>query len=140
MKQSAELKYEDIKVGTMYEFEKIITQAEIMKFAELSGDYNPLHADAEFGSRSQFGQNIAHGMLGASFFSTLVGMYCPGKNSLYLSQTLQFKKPLFNNDLIIVRGIVMDKQDSVKMITLKTEILRNGEVMISGEAKVKVLE
>jgi len=131
--------YDDIKIGAVYEFKKTITQAEVMKFAELSGDYNPLHSDPEFGARSQFGQNIVHGMLGASFFSTLVGMYCPGKQSLYLSQTLQFKKPLFYNDQIIVRGTVTDKQDSVQVIILKTEILKNNEVIISGEARVRVL-
>lgn len=131
--------YSDIKIGGIYEFERTITCADVLNFADLTGDHNPLHIDQEFGAQSQFRGNVVHGMLVGSFFSNLVGMYCPGTPALYVSQTLQFRKPLFYDDVVTVRGTVMDKHDSIKMVTLKTEVLRDGEVMVSGEAKVRVL-
>lgn len=137
---AAELRYEDIKIGAVYKFERIITEKDGRTFAELTGDHNPLHIDPAFGAQSQFRKNIVHGMLAGSLFSTLVGMYCPGRRALYVSQTLQFKKPLLYGDTVTVRGTVTDKHDSIKMVTLKTEVLRDGEVMVSGEAKVRVLE
>ena len=135
----ASLLYSDIQIGGIYEFERTITRAHVQEFADLTGDYNPLHVDKEFGVQSQFGKNVVHGMLVGSFFSTLVGMYCPGTPALYVSQTLQFKKPLFYDDTITVRGTVTDKHDSIKMVTLKTEVFRAGEVMVSGEAKVRII-
>lgn len=136
---AALLDYEDIKVGGVYEFERVITHEDVIKFADLTGDCNPLHVDSVFGEKSQFGKNIAHGMLAASLFSKLVGMYCPGQNALYMSQTLQFCKPVFYGDGVVVRGTVVEKSDSIRMVTLKTEIVRDGEIMINGEAKAKVL-
>ena len=135
----ADLCYEDIAIGAVYEFERLIAKEDGMRFAELTGDYSPLHTDPLFGAKSQFGKNVVHGMFAASLFSTLVGMHCPGKSALYMSQTLQFRKPVFYGDEVIVRGTVIEKSDSIKVITLKTEILHNGEVIINGEAKAKVL-
>ena len=135
---AAQLRYDEIKVGAVYEFERVITREDVLEFAELSGDNNPLHIDPDFGAQSQFKKNIVHGMFVGSLFSALVGMHCPGRQALYMSQTLQFRKPIFYGDNVIVRGTVVEKSDSIKIVTLKTEILRNGEVMLSGEAKVKV--
>lgn len=135
----ASLRYADIRVGSIYEFERTITPEDVLKFAELTGDYNPLHIDHKFGVQSQFGKNVVHGMFAASLFSTLVGMYCPGKHCLYMSQTLQFRKPVFYGDNIIVRGTVVEKSDGIHMVTFKTEILRDNEILISGEAKACVV-
>ncbi len=137
--KAARLRYEDIVVGAVYEFSQTITHDDVMRFAELTGDNNPLHVDADFGAKSQFGKNVVHGMLAASLFSTLVGMYCPGEHALYMSQTVQFKKPIFYGDKLIIRGTVIEKNDSVQMITMKTEIVSNNDVKVTGEAKVKVL-
>ena len=123
----------------VYSFERIITKKDVLSFATLTGDWNPLHTDEKYASKSQFGQNIVHGMLAGSLFSALIGMYCPGENSLYLSQTLDFRSPIFYNDLVEVRGEVVAKNDSIKVITLKTEILKEGKIVINGEAKVKLL-
>lgn len=133
------LSYNDINVGDVHEFERTITQKDVLKFVELTGDHNPLHVDPAFGAQSQFGKNIVHGMLAGSLFSTLVGMYCPGERALYMSQTLQFRKPIFYGDHVVVRGTVVGKNDSIQVITLMTEILNGAEVLISGEAKAKVL-
>jgi len=140
MKKAAFINYSDIKQGEVHLFSRKISGKDVMDFAKLSGDFNPLHVDAEFGRESQFKTNIVHGMLAASLFSTLVGMHCPGEKSLYMSQTLNFRQPIYYDDLVVVRGTVISKNDSIKMITLKTEILRNDKVAIDGEAKVRVLE
>lgn len=133
-------KYSEIEMGLVHSFEKKITQLDVLNFADITGDFNPLHINQDYGKKSQFGKNIVHGMLVGSLFSTLIGMYCPGEKSLYLSQTLNFKHPLFYGDKVLVRGTVINKNDCIKIITLRTEILKDRIVVINGEAKVKVLE
>lgn len=140
LKMVAKIKYSDIQLGAGYEFEKKLTQRDVLKFAELTGDFNPLHVDRRFGNESIFGKNIIHGMLVGSLFSTLVGMYYPGEKNLYISQTLQFKKPVYPNETIKVRSTVVGKNDSVKLITIRTDILKNEEILITGTAVVRVLE
>ena len=134
------LRYEDIKGGDSYSFTRIITAADIMSFAQLTGDHNPLHVDNAAAHQSPFGKNIAHGMLAGSLFSTLVGMHCPGRNALYLSQTLSFRSPIFPGDAITIKGTVREKNDSIRMITLKTEIINGDKVAVEGTAQVKVLD
>lgn len=108
----------------------------IINFAAISGDYNPIHTNHEYASKTDFGNRLCHGMLLASFFSRLIGMYIPGKNALYFSQSLNFRNPCFINDEVIVTGIVIEKRSSTKMIKLKT-IIKNlkGQVILDGEAK-----
>lgn len=132
------LDYSEIRIGAVYSFEKVFLPNHILDFAKLTGDCSPLHLDPEFGKKSRFKSNVAHGMLAASLFSTLIGMHCPGRNSIYLSQTLQFKKPLFPGDSLTVQGTVISKSDSTRIVTLKTEILARGEVAVTGEAKALV--
>lgn len=133
------MKYEEIKINAVYSFERLITKSDVLSFAKLTGDYNKIHVDEEYGADSKFGKNIVHGMLAGSLFSTLVGMYCPGDGGLYLSQSLNFRSPIFWGDRVEVRGEVVAKNDSIKVITLKTTISRAGKVVIDGEAKVKLL-
>lgn len=133
------MKYQDIQVGAVFSFERKITPEDVLRFAEISGDFNKLHIDKEFAAHSQFAKNIVHGMLCGSLFSCLVGMHCPGENSLYLTQSLQFKSPVFYGDAVLVRGTVVSKHDSIQMVTLRTEILKGGEIVVDGEAKVKIL-
>ena len=140
MNKAKKFRYYDLKQGDVYSFKKKISKQNVMDFARLSGDFNPLHVDPNFGKKSIFKNNVVHGMLAASFFSTLVGMHCPGEKSLYMSQTLNFRLPLYYGDTVTVRGTITNKNDSVKIITLKTEILKNDKIVVDGEAKVKVLE
>lgn len=137
-KVASNISYSDIQIGAVYTFERIFSEKDLAEFARLTGDFNPLHVDREFGAKSKFKQNIVHGMLAGSLFSTLVGMYCPGENSIYLSQTLKFKNPIFPGDKLIVKGTVMNKNDSIRIVTLKTEIFVKDVAVISGEAKVVV--
>ena len=140
MGKAANLSYSDINKGDVYLFKRNISKQDVMNFAKIIGDFNPLHVDADFGKKNQFKGNIVHGMLAGSLFSTLVGMHCPGEKSLYISQTLNFRHPIYHEDTVIVKGTVIDKSDAIRIITLKTEILKDGKLIIDGEAKVKVLE
>lgn len=139
-RKSRQLTYKEIHEGDVFSFKKMITQNDIETFAELTGDFNPLHVDLDFGRKSKFGRNIAHGLLVGSFFSTLVGMYCPGEKSLYVGQSFLFRLPIFVGDTVLVKGSVIGKNNSIKLITLKTEILKKDIIAVSGEAKVSFLE
>jgi len=132
--------YEQIEIGKIFEFKKILTLKDVLDFSKITGDENPLHIDEEYAKGTIFGERICQGMLVGSLFSTLFGMICPGKKNLYLSQTLNFKKPVKINSELIIRGTVENKIDSLKMIMVKTEIIVEGEIVVSGEAKVQLLE
>ena len=136
---ASEYTLEDIEVGQKKGFEITITESMLNKFAELSGDYSPLHMDDKYARATEFKQRVCHGMLLTSFFSRLVGMYLPGKNALYFSQSLKFVSPCFINDKIQIEGEVLDKSMASKMITLKTTIVNNsGQCIVDGQAKIVV--
>lgn len=134
------IRFEDIRVGDHYSFERTLSKKDVEAFAHLTGDRNPQHVDEAYGKKSAFKRNLAHGMLAGSLFSTLVGMHCPGEKCLYLSQSLYFKSPIFPDDALTVKGTVTGKNDSIRLVTLRTEILKGGRVAVEGEAKVKVME
>jgi len=131
------LSFKEISIRQLEEFEVKISNTIVDDFAKISGDFNPLHLDDEFASKTTFGKRIVHGMLLASFFSRLVGMKIPGKNGIYFSQSLNFRKPCFIGDVIKVVGTVIDKSESTKIVTLKTEVFnQNNECLVDGESKV----
>jgi len=132
---------DSIKIGQKKKFTITITKSLIDDFAKISGDYNPLHMNDEYASSTIFEKRVCHGMLLSSFFSKLIGMYLPGKNALYFSQSLQFKSPCFIDDEIFVEGEVLDKSNSTRIITVKTTIEKiSGECLVDGQAKVIVRE
>lgn len=138
--KAAVLGYDEIDIGSVHSFTRKITRDDVTKFAELSGDLNPLHVNEVFGRRSQFGKNVVHGMLTASLFSTLLGMYCPGEKCLYLGQTLQFKMPLFYEETVEVKGTVVNKSDALNILTMKTEIFRDKDLIVSGKAQIQIID
>jgi 3-hydroxybutyryl-CoA dehydratase len=112
-----------------------ITDELVINFAKLSGDNNPIHLDEDYAKNSIFGKRIAHGMLLGSFFSTLIAEEYPGPGSIYLNQTLNFKKPCFIGDVIKVI-VSLDKQEDKKYF-LNTIILNSSqEVIIEGTSLV----
>ena len=139
-KQAAVYNYNEIEINSTFSFTRTVTKEDVSVFAILSGDLNPLHVDESFGKNSKFGKNVVHGMLTASLFSTLVGMYCPGKKCLYLGQTLQFKMPLFYDETVDVKGTVVSKVDALKMLKMKSEIYRGKDLILTGEAQVQLLD
>ena len=129
----------DIQIGQSKKFTVVITESMIDKFAELSGDYNPLHMDENYAQTTKFTHRICHGMLLSSLFSKLVGMHIPGKSALYFSQSLKFLLPCFIDDKVTVEGRVLDKSASTGIITIKTTIRNESEqILVDGEAKVLV--
>src|SRR3989338_5668549 len=134
--------FKEIKVGTESSFEVTVSEEEVTRFASLSGDYNPLHVSmTEKGGVSANGRHISHGMLLASYFSRLVGMYLPGRKALYLSQDARFIKPVAVGDRILVKGTITAKSNSSRVITLKTEIYNQArELVVDGKAEGLVRE
>ena len=136
---SLEYTFENLFVGQKANFFKKIDFALVNDFAKISGDFNPLHMSEEYASTTNFGKRVCHGMLLASFFSQLVGMYLPGKNSLYFSQTLNFRNPCFIDDNITIEGEIIEKKLNMKLIILKTTIHnQDGKCLIDGIGKVIV--
>ena len=139
--QSAEYKFDEIMLGVKTKFTVHINESTINEFARISGDHNPLHMDEQYAAKTQFGKRMCHGMLLASFFSRLVGMYMPGKNALYFSQTLNFQTPCFVGDKVTIEGEVIDKSQSTRIITIKTTARNQvGKCLVDGIAKVIVRE
>ena len=135
--QSAEYTFDEIMLGVKTKFTVHITESTINEFARISGDHNPLHMDEQYAAKTQFGKRVCHGMLLSSFFSRLVGMYMPGKNALYFSQTLNFQTPCFVGDEITIEGEVIDKSQSTRIITIKTTAHNQvGKCLVDGIAKV----
>ena len=139
--QSAEYKFDEIMVGVKTKFTVQINESTINEFARISGDHNPLHMDEQYAAKTQFGKRVCHGMLLASFFSRLVGMYMPGKNALYFSQTLNFQTPCFVGDKVTIEGEVIEKSQSTRIITIKTTAYNQvNKCLVDGIAKVIVRE
>ena len=132
--------FDSINIGINHEFKITITEKIVSDFSVISGDFNPLHIDENYAAKTKFKKRICHGMLLASFFSRLVGMYLPGESALYFSQSLNFISPCFINDKIVVKGEIIDKNHSTKIITVKTSIInQKNELILDGEAKVMII-
>ncbi len=133
--------FEDLLIGMKKEFSLIIDESMLNDFAELSGDFNPLHMRSEYVEKTNFKNRVCHGLLLASFFSRLIGMHIPGEKALYFSQSLNFRNPGFINDKITIMGQIIDKKLTTKIITIKTTIYnQNKKCLVDGLAKVIVRE
>jgi 3-hydroxybutyryl-CoA dehydratase len=125
------------KIGDTASLSKIITQEDVETYAHISNDSNPIHLDQSFAERSIFGKRIAHGMLVGGLISGVIGTKLPGPGTIYLSQTMKFKKPVFFGDTISALIKVTDIREDKPIITLDTQCInQNNEVVIEGEAIV----
>tara|TARA_B100001765_G_C19468322_1_gene322674 strand:- start:736 stop:1176 length:441 start_codon:yes stop_codon:yes gene_type:complete len=141
MIESIEAKLDNLQIGQKVEFTEVISESMVEEFAKLSGDYNPHHIDESYAKKTRFKKRICHGMLLASFFSKLTGMYLPGKGSLYLSQSLNFIAPAFIDDEVTVEGEIVKISHSTGIVTVKTKITKeNTTQLITGSAKIIILE
>lgn len=132
-----ELSYDDIAVGDQASFSKTLAESDIYMFAGITGDFNPMHVDQEYAKTTVFGERIAHGMLTASFISTVLGMKLPGPNTIYLSQNVRFLAPVRIGDTVKVTAEVVEKIDLKRQIRLHTKIVnQHGTVVADGEALV----
>lgn len=139
--QSEVRRFEDIRVGEEASFEVVLTEALVERFAMLTGDRNPLHMSEAFAVRTMFQGRIVHGMLMASHFSTLVGMYLPGTYAVYVGQDVRFLKPARIGDTIRVIGKVLAISAAARILTLQTRVVSaQGDTLVDGEGKVMVLD
>jgi len=129
---------DEIKVGQQAVFAKTVTEADIMAYAGVSGDMNPVHINEEFAKTTMFKGRIAHGMLSAGFISAVLGTKLPGPGCIYLSQTLKFMAPVKIGDTVTARATVTEIIPEKKRVVLKTECLIGGKVVLDGEATVMV--
>ena len=96
----------EVQIGDKFSSERLVTDEVIRKFADVSGDYNPIHLDEEFAKTTRFGKRIAHGMLSAAFISAVMGNEYRGKTVIYLSQTMKFTAPVFIGDTVTTTSTV----------------------------------
>ncbi len=134
-------KYEEIKIGDKAEIKHHITENDINKFVSLTGDDNKLHINKDYAARTAFRKPVVHGMLSASFISTIIGTKIPGDGALWFSQSLEFILPVRIGDTITIIGEVIAKDERENVIELKTEVFnQDKQKVISGKAKVKIIE
>jgi 3-hydroxybutyryl-CoA dehydratase len=129
---------EDLKEGMTAVFGKTITDADISNFAGVSGDTNPVHLNDDFAKNTIFKSRIAHGMLGASFISTVFGTKLPGPGCIYVSQNLRFKAPVRVGDTVIARVTVKNILPQKKFVEFETVCTVAGKPVIEGEATIMV--
>ena len=130
--------FEDLAVGQAATFSKTVTEADIVLFAGVSGDTNPVHLDAEYAATTIFKGRIAHGMLSAGFISAVFGTKLPGPGAIYVSQSLKFKAPVRIGDTVTARVEVVALAPEKKFATFKSQCLVGGKVVIDGEATLMV--
>jgi len=135
----SELTQEQLHQGMSVYFKTKLTRQDIKAFAQLTGDVNPLHIDAEYGKRSSFGENISHGLLSASLFSTIVGVLLPGRYALLNSIEVRFPKPIPVNSEVVVSGRVCFVQKTYHALSLNLLIFLNEEPCVTARAQVTIL-
>ena len=134
---------DDLKPGMSESFEKTVTESDIQKFGEVSGDMNPAHFDEAYAATTPFKTRIAHGMLSASYISTVLGMKMPGPGTIFMSLTTRFKAPVRIGDTVTatctVREVVAEKRrvvfDCVAKVGDVTVV--DGEAMVMAPARPK---
>jgi 3-hydroxybutyryl-CoA dehydratase len=129
-----------IKIGDTFSTTREVTDEVVRKFAEVSGDFNPLHLDEEFAKTTRFGRRVAHGMLGASYISAVLGNEFHGKTVIYLSQALKFTAPVYIGDTVTATATITAIREDKNIVTLATNCTnQNGETLITGESVAMVL-
>lgn len=133
--------FSDLYIGQTESFTIMITEQMEDSFRKITGDINPLHEDDEFAKmvgNNKFPSHVSFGMLTASFYSTLAGVYLPGKYSLIHSLNIKFQKPVFAGDHLMVCGKIVDKQDELKLIEVKVT-MKNQNAQVVSKADMKIL-
>ena len=130
----------DLEIGDKFSTERHVTDDLIRKFAEVSGDYNPIHLDEEFAKTTRFGKRIAHGMLSGAFISAVLGHEFKERKIVYLSQTMKFTAPVYLGDTVTAAATITNIREDKGIVTLETICTnQNGETLVKGEAVVMVL-
>ncbi len=137
---NATIAVEDLHEGMTASLEQTVSREDVARFAEVTGDFNPLHFDADFAATTVFGAPIAHGILSAGYISAVIGTRLPGPGTIYLSQQLKFRAPVRIGDTVTARVTVAAVDRARRRVRLETACLVGGEVVLEGEALVLVPE
>lgn len=133
------MRFDELRIGQSCEFKRVFTSEEVLRFAELSLDTNPLHTDAEFARFSKFGQLIVPGFLTASMFSAIIGTKFPGFGSIYLNQNMSFLRPVFPGMEVTAIVSVKELYPEKQRVLLTTQCLDEKlQLLIEGTALVKL--
>ena len=130
--------FEDLRLGQKASFGKTITESDIVLFAAVTGDTNPMHLNAEYAKTTIFGERIAHGMLAAGLITKVLGTQLPGPGTIYLSQSLKFRAPVRIGQTVTATVEVVALHPERHRATLHTLCVVEGEPVLEGEAYVSV--
>ncbi|MDH0749621.1 MaoC family dehydratase [Pseudomonas sp. GD03842] len=128
--------YEALEVGQKASYTKTVEERHIQLFAELSGDRNPVHLDAEFAAKTLFKDRIAHGMFSGALISAAVACELPGPGTIYLGQQMSFQKPVKIGDTLTVRLEILEKLPKFKVRIATNVYNQNDELVVAGEAEI----
>lgn len=129
--------FDELKLGQIGEYQRQVTERDVILFAAASGDVNPLHLDAQYAARTEFGERIAHGMLGGAFVSAAIALVLPGPGTVYLEQNLRFKLPVRLGDQICVRLEVTELIPRRHYVKLDCKVTNQDQkTVIQGNATV----
>lgn len=135
---SAGKSFEALAVGMTAERARVVDEADVQAFAEVSGDRNPVHLDEDYARATPFGGRIAHGMLSAAHISALIASELPGPGAVYLSQSLSFRRPVKLGDTVTTRVEIIALDPAKARATLRTTCSVQGKPVIEGEALIMV--
>lgn len=130
--------FEDLSVGQEASMARTVTESDIVAYAALSGDYNPVHLDAEYAAQTPFKARIAHGILSAGYISAVFGMRLPGPGSIYISQTLNFRAPVKIDDVVTTTVKLIELFPEKRRAKFETVCSVGGKPVLSGEAMLMI--
>lgn len=131
--------FNDLKIGETASFERQIIEKDLIRFAEISGDYNPLHLDKKYAQKTVFKDRIVYGMFLGALVSRLIGMELPGRKALLVKECLEFKKPARVGDKILLQGRIVHKSPALRLLEITVKIMKAKELLVSGTVFVKML-
>ena len=130
--------FEDLELGMEASFAKAVSAADVVNFAEVTGDKNPVHLDAAYAAKTIFKEPIAHGMLTAGYISAVFGIEMPGPGAIYVSQTLNFRAPVRIGDRVIAKVRVVELYPAKRRARFECICSVDGKVVLEGEAVLMV--
>lgn len=136
--QHGGLYFNELSIGQGFEFERIISKEDVELFAKASGDFNPIHLDEAYAKTTKFGECIVHGVLTAGLISAAIGAHMPGPGSIYVGQTLQFRRPVPVGSLVKVKVEILTLDPTKNFATVSTTASVNGKAVLTGEATIMV--
>lgn len=132
-----DIPFADLKIGDQASMSKTVSEADIYTFAGVTGDFNPVHVNAEFAKKTMFKERIAHGMLSAGFISAVIGTSLPGANSIYMGQELRFVAPVKIGDTVTATVEIIEKIEAKHRAILRTTVTNQaGVLVVDGKATV----